>query len=434
MTKQLRKRIMFTMLLLLSITFISIIIAINVGIRTGNQLEADKDLRFLMERETKPDILKDDSELSPNTNPDNQPNFITKPDKDIKLPEQFEPDNRRMELATAHFILVKYSPDNQLISIKNSLSDSYSDEEIKQYCEEIIEKGKSQGTIAQLRYIYHQDDNGSVIAFIDHTTQVRNGRNLLIISIILGIIGLIIFAFLSYILSGLMVRPVEEAFEKQKQFISDASHELKTPITVILSNSELLEDQIGKNKQLSYIKKECDQMHHLVTSLLTLTRLEQTPYENMEKSSFSLSDALLERILPLESVAFEKGITIQEDIAPDISFYGVKEQLQQVATILVDNALTHTEENGAIKITLNKTQHHIKLIVSNTGKEIPEEEREKLFQRFYRIDKARNRASGHYGLGLSIAKTIVNSHKGKIHIECKDGITSFIVTLKLVEK
>lgn len=434
MTKQLRRRIMLTMLLLLSITFISIIVAINVGIRAGNRLEADKDLRFLMEREIKPDIPETDSEITPDTNRNSYRDFKTAPSQDIKPPESLEPDKRRMEVATAHFILVRYSSDNQLISIENSLSDSYSDEEIKQYCEEIIEKGKTQGTIAQLRYIYYQDDNGSIIAFIDHTTQVRNGRNLLVISIILGIIGLIVFAFLSYILSGLMVRPVEEAFEKQKQFISDASHELKTPITVILSNSELLEDQIGKNKQIAYIKKECDQMHHLVTSLLTLTRLEQTPYENMEKCAFSLSDALLERILPLESVAFEKGITIQENITPDISFYGVKEQLQQVVTILVDNALTHTDANGTIHVTLNKTQHHIKLMVSNTGEEIPEEERERLFERFYRVDKARNRASGHYGLGLSIAKTIVNNHKGKIYVECKNGITSFIVTLKLVEK
>lgn len=411
MTRQLRKRIMLTMMLLLSITFISIIVAINVWIQAGTRAEADNSLRFLMQREMKPDIPKTD---------DNIPEFI--PDRQ---------DDRHMEIVTSHFILVKYSSDNQLISIENSLSDSYSDEEIEQYCEEILEKGKPQGTVGQLRYVFHQNNDGAVIAFIDHTAQMQNSRNLLTISIILGVVGLIAFAFLSYVLSGLMVRPVEEAFQKQKQFISDASHELKTPITVILSNSELLEDQIGENKQLSYIKKECDQMHHLVTSLLTLTHLEQTPYESIEKHTFCLSDALLERILPLESIAYEKGITMQEDITPNLSYWGVREQLQQVATILIDNALNHTDEKGIINISLHKTQHHLVFTVSNTGAAIPEEEREKLFERFYRVDKARNRASGHYGLGLSIAKTIVNNHKGKIHIECKDGVTSFIVTLKL---
>jgi signal transduction histidine kinase len=133
-------------------------------------------------------------------------------------------------------------------------------------------------------------------------------------------------------------------------------------------------------------------------------------------------------------VAFEKKITMNYQIEPDISFVGVKEQLQQVLTILIDNALNHTEENGNIDITLQKTAHHVRFVVSNTGEPIPEESREKLFERFYRVDKARKRSEGHYGLGLSIAKTIIETHKGKIHVECAEGITSFIVTLKQVEK
>jgi signal transduction histidine kinase len=277
-------------------------------------------------------------------------------------------------------------------------------------------------------------DDGTDIYFIDHTSEKQSGQHLFVISVILGVVGLVVFALLSYFLSGLMVRPVEEAFEKQKQFISDASHELKTPITVILSNSELLEDQIGDNQWLSYIKNECDRMRNLVESLLTLTKLEQTPYDTLEKHEFSLSDAMLERILPFESVAFEKKITMNYQIEPDISFVGVKEQLQQVLTILIDNALNHTEENGNIDITLQKTAHHVRFVVSNTGEPIPEESREKLFERFYRVDKARKRSEGHYGLGLSIAKTIIETHKGKIHVECAEGITSFIVTLKQVEK
>ena len=449
MTKQLRKRIMITMMLLLSITFITIIVAINVWIRANNRAQADTSLRFLMQQETKPEPLPNSSKDSDTTDSDNKPkdnkSEMDKPEEnkpeDNKQPPSntgaFKPDvpnDMHIEIMASHYIIAKFSADNQLISIENKLSDSYTDEQIKQYCEEILASNKQHGTLNQLRYTVHENNNEITIAFIDNTGAEKSDKNLLTISIVLGIAGLIVFAFLSYFISGLMVRPVEEAFVKQKQFISDASHELKTPIAVVLSNSELLEDQIGENKQLSYIKKECDQMHHLVTSLLTLTRLEQTPYEHMEKTNFSLSDALLERILPLESIAFEKGITINEQITPDISFYGVKEQLQQVAGILIDNALNHTNEIGKVDISLQKTAHHIVFTVSNTGDAIPEEERERLFQRFYRVDKARNRASGHYGLGLSIAKTIVTNHKGKIHIECSDGITSFIVTMRHTEK
>lgn len=410
---------MLTMLLLLSLIFISIIVAINMWIRTRNQTEADDRLRFLLQREMHVnDGMPEDFPKKREPQPPM--------DEEKAAPDRA--DDRRMEIGTAHFILVKYSSDNQLVSIENTLSDTYSDDEIRQYCEEILKRAQPHGTMGHLRYTKSDEGGNTIIAFIDYTVAEQSGKNLLTISLVAGIAGLIAFAFLSYLISGLMVHPVEDAFEKQKQFISDASHELKTPITVILSNSELLEDQIGENKQLSYIKKECDQMHHLVTSLLTLTRLEHTPYTDMEKNTFSLSDALLERILPMESVAFEKGITMEENITPDISFYGVKEQLQQVAAILIDNALTHTGKGGQIEITLRKSQHHTIFAVSNTGEEIPPEEHEKLFERFYRTDKARNRASGHFGLGLSIAKTIVTNHKGKIHIECANGITSFIVT------
>lgn len=452
MTKKLRKRIMLTMMLLLSITFITIIVAINVWIRTNNRAQADNSLRFLMQREmpdfpSEPDAYMNNNDKThfgdnhrynqtENDKESIQPPSDTEyPTPDFSYPIPDEVRDRHTEIMASHFIIVEYSADNEFISMENTLSDSYTEDEIKSYCEEILSGTKQQGTIGQLRYIVKEIRNGStIIAFIDHAAAENSGRNLLTISIILGIVGLIVFAFLSYFISGLMVRPVEEAFEKQKQFISDASHELKTPIAVVLSNSELLEDQIGENKQLSYIKKECDQMHHLVTSLLTLTRLEQTPYETMEKVNFSLSDALLERILPLESIAYEKGITINEQIVPDITFYGVKEQLQQVAGILIDNALNHTDEKGKVDVSLHKTAHHVVFRVSNTGEPISEEDRERLFERFYRVDKARNRAAGHYGLGLSIAKTIVTNHKGKIRIECENGVTSFIVTLRQAEK
>lgn len=340
------------------------------------------------------------------------------------------PDNRHQEIATAHFILVHYSQNDTLVSIHNSLSDTYTDEEIETYCNEILSSGKEFGTIAHLRYLVQANDTGSIIALIDYSSEEQTNNQLLLISGILGGIGLILFGFLSYILSGLMVRPVTEAFDKQRQFISDASHELKTPIAVILSNSELLSDTFGENRQLSYIKQECDRMHHLVTSLLTLTRLEQTPDKELEKSDFCISDALLERILPMESIAFEKGIVMESDISPDLTFYGVKEQIQQLAGILIDNALTYTSPQGQIQITLKKESHHLVFTVSNTGDEIPESERIRLFERFYRSDKARSRTAGHFGLGLSIAQSIVANHKGQIHVESTNGMNSFIVSLR----
>lgn len=421
MTKTLRKRILFTMIVLLSFTFISIICAINIWNRTRNQNISDNNLRFILQRDFKPDMPQNND---PQTNEDNTPPA----DSDEKnIPK---PDDRHREIATSQYILARYNADDTLISIKNTLSSTYTDEEIESYCKEILSSDKELGTIYHLRYLKQTNDMGSVIVFVDYSAEEQNNNQLFVISIVLGMIGLILLGFLSYILSGLMVRPIEDAFLKQKQFISDASHELKTPITVVLSNAELLSDQYGENKQISYIKQECDRMHHLVTSLLTLTRLEQTSEKQNDKTEFCLSDALLERILPMESIAYEKGITMESDIEPDIEFYGVKEQLQQLAGILIDNALTYASAHGTITVTLKKESHHIRFLVSNTGEPIPESERVQLFERFYRSDKSRSRASGHFGLGLSIAKSIVTNHKGSIHIECANGITSFIADFR----
>lgn len=441
MTKQLRKRIMIILMLLLSATFIAIIIAINLGMHGGSRNMANESLNILMQKETgpgnmpgmmpgdKPDFSAAKSSDNANNEHDKQTN---EDDKDA--PPSF-PTDKGMALAVAHHITVRYTKDKELKSIDNTLSDSYTDEDITAYCEKILTADKKEGTIDQLRYMMRENGDEITIVFIDHSSAVRTGKNLLIISIIACILAIFIFALISYFLSGWLVRPVEEAFNKQKQFISDASHELKTPITVILSNSELLEDSIGENKQLSYIKDECDRMHQLVTSLLTLTHLEQTPYEEITKNDFDMSNTVLERVLPMESVAFEKGIMMNyEGIAPDITLHGVKEQIGQVVAILIDNAITHTDKDGKIEVKLRKTPHHIHLTVANTGKEIPQEEREKLFERFYRADEARHRASGHFGLGLSIAKTIVTNHKGKIGVECADGITTFTVSIKTAEK
>lgn len=459
MTKLLRKRIFFTMMLLLSITFISIIFAINIWSRSKNTSEAESNLRFIMQREFKPDNPNptdsdrkeppaNNSKVQDNTSSETTENSETNSNQTASVttenssatkeesnnpapPDNLpEPDDRHQEIATAHFILAHYSQNDTLVSIHNSLSDTYTDEEIETYCNEILSSGKEFGTIAHLRYLVQANDAGSIIALIDYSSEEQTNNQLLLISGILGGIGLILFGFLSYILSGLMVRPVTEAFDKQRQFISDASHELKTPIAVILSNSELLSDTFGENRQLSYIKQECDRMHHLVTSLLTLTRLEQTPDKELEKSDFCISDALLERILPMESIAFEKGIVMESDILPDLTFYGVKEQIQQLAGILIDNALTYTSPQGQIQITLKKESHHLVFTVSNTGDEIPESERIRLFERFYRSDKARSRTAGHFGLGLSIAQSIVANHKGQIHVESANGMNSFIVSLR----
>lgn len=327
-------------------------------------------------------------------------------------------------------IYVKCTKSGTIDVIQTNHSTTYTKEELQKYCTQIIQSNESKGKLDNLKYQKSKSQNGYDIAFINLTNARSSNKNLLIYSVLLGIIGIFIFTAISYLISGLMIKPVETAFTRQEEFIAAASHELKTPLTVIQANSEIVEDQFGKSKWLTYIQTECDRMNQLISSLLTLAKLEQSTEPGETMYECNLSEAFMERILPFESVAFEKNFTFTYDIEPDITLNGVRDQLQQVLTTMVDNAFYHTTPNGSIGITLSQNNRVITLTVSNTGKAIPPEEQEKLFQRFYRSDKSRSRENGHFGLGLSIAKTIVEQHNGSIKIHCEQGTTSFITTFR----
>lgn len=246
--------------------------------------------------------------------------------------------------------------------------------------------------------------------------------------ILVSIIGII---FISRKISYMVVRPLETFFEKQKQFISDASHELKTPISIIKVNAQMEEKKVGSNKWNKYIQNESENMDKLVNDLLLLSRVEN--YENMQKyDKFDISKETEIIISSFETIIYDKGITLKTKIKENIDFVGSKEDIKHILSILIDNAIKHTKNNDEITVELNKERNEIILQVKNMGEPIPKEEREKIFERFYRIDKARNRTEKRYGLGLPIAKSTVEKYDGKIEVECKDGITNFIVKIPII--
>ncbi len=225
----------------------------------------------------------------------------------------------------------------------------------------------------------------------------------------------------------MIVKPVEETMEKQKQFISDASHELKTPLAVIEANIDVIEEQAGKSKWLTYIQSELTSMDKLINNLLCLARTDNAK-EIKVKETFNLSEEVNLASSMFESMAYEKKKNIEYNIQEDIKFNGNKEDIKQVLSVLIDNAIMHTKDNGKIIIELTKDKN-IVLQVKNEGEPIPKEEREKIFERFYRVDKARNRKEKRYGLGLSIAKSIVEQYNGKIEADWQDGFTIFKIIL-----
>jgi signal transduction histidine kinase len=226
-----------------------------------------------------------------------------------------------------------------------------------------------------------------------------------------------------------IVAPLEESYQKQKQFISDAGHELKTPISVVSANAELLSREIGDNQWLQNIQYENQRMGLLVGQLLELARTENAA--PMMKQ-IDLSRLIAGEALPFESVAFEQGLVLHTDVAPEIFMKGSSHQLKQLTAILLDNALRHSQGGTDVRLTLRKEHGYAVLSVINPGAEIPECRRQQIFERFYRMDPARNGEDKHYGLGLSIAKAIVTVHQGHIEVLCRNGLVEFRIQLPVL--
>lgn len=264
----------------------------------------------------------------------------------------------------------------------------------------------------QLMYSVQPGWGSSAFIFLDISGQTAALHTLIRNFVIIGLAGLLIFLGLSILLARWMLRPVEKAWKQQKQFVSDASHELKTPLTVIISNAELLQSQ-DKNKDqcAQNILTMSGQMRSLVENLLELARADN----GQVRKSFEtvdISTLITECTLPFEPVFFEKGLQLRTRIQPDVMVKGNPQYLRQVAEILLDNAGKYTEK-GIVDLQLQKRGNKCLIAVSNPGTPIPEEELEKIFERFYRSDKARSR-TGSFGLGLSIAKAVVAEHRGRI--------------------
>ena len=229
-----------------------------------------------------------------------------------------------------------------------------------------------------------------------------------------------------------VTRPVEKAWKQQRQFLSDASHELKTPLTVILSNAELLEGAGLAEKPARWsgnIHTEAEQMRTLVEQMLTLARADNG-VRPAAMEPLNLSDVATDCVLAFEPVAFEAGKPLEERITADITVVGDADRLRRLISILLDNAVKYGAEGGHITLTLEKTDRQARLTVSNPGDPIPPEHLAHLFERFYRADASRGEKSG-FGLGLAIADTIAREHKGMLKAESDTASTRFTFTMPL---
>lgn len=285
-------------------------------------------------------------------------------------------------------------------------------------------------------YTIQQTSEGYMIVFLDVSARQDILTNLIYTFAIVGVVMLIVIFFTSRYFANRSIAPVKEAFDKQKQFIADASHELKTPLTIIHTNADVLlsngQDTINRQaKWLHYIKSETERMTRLTNDLLYLTEMDDAR-ARMIFSKFNMSDAVETILLTMEAVFFEKNVEFHYEIDPGLKVNGNNEQIKQVIMILLDNAVKYTQAGGKVDLALKKQHQEAVLAITNTGEGIAPEHLVRIFDRFYRTDTSRARKQGGYGLGLAIAKSIIDQHKGRIYAKSSLGeSTTFYVHLPL---
>ena len=300
-----------------------------------------------------------------------------------------------------------------------------------------LEQNQTEGTVEDYHLRYLVEDNGLYrkLAFVDMSMEQATLARVIRSYLVIALAALLVLLGIAAAASRWVTRPVERAWRQQRQFLSDASHELKTPLTVILSNAELLEGAALPEKPARWsgnIRCEAEQMRTLVEQMLTLARADNgVRPAAMEPVNFS--DVATECVLSFEPVAFEAGKPLEDHVAEDVTVTGDRDRLRHLISILLDNAVKYGAPGGTITLTLERTERQARLTVANPGDPIPPEHLPHLFERFYRADSSRGEQTG-FGLGLSIADTIAREHKGSLRAESDAVSTRFIFTLPSVDK
>ena len=338
-----------------------------------------------------------------------------------------ENNSRRIYLDFTIYTIILDNNGNYKELINNTNNDELEEKNIKKIANNIINNHTKDlyiGNLYTSKYSYTFTPFNTLV-IIDNTKLNKHLIKELIYSILLYLLCEIIIFIFTYLITKWIITPVNTSFEKQKTFVADASHELKTPLSVMIASADAYFNDKDE-KWIHNMKNESERMIKLVTELLDLAKTEQEQEIMMEDKN--LSDIIESSILTFESLFYENNIKLKYNIAPDIKISCNENLIIELMSILIDNAIKHCSKKGKVNVNLSKNNKQITLEVINTGEPIKKEDEEKIFERFYKIDTSRNRNTNNYGLGLAIAKNIVERHNGTIKAHSDKGSTTFKIT------
>lgn len=399
----LKKKVFTLIFSILSISILGFIIVFNVG----KYLEYNKIISNSLR------MVKNNEENKNKVNKDNI----------------FKNNNIRYMDKVIYTLLL--NNDNSIKEVINLSNNSIDTNSIKSLGQSILNNNNIKkeyiGNVYFNKYSYIYS-NSKYLIIIDNSSIQNSLYNYLLVSLSLFILFEVIVYLISMILTSWIIKPVIRSFEAQKEFIADASHELKTPLSVIMASSEALEDNPKEVKWLNNIKSEANRMNILIKNLLELASLEKKETYILKEDD--LSKVVELAVLTFDARAYECDIKLESKIDSNIKFNFDTYSINELVEILLDNALKHADKKSTIVVSLKEQGNNILLSVTDTGDIIPKGEEEKIFERFYRLDKSRSRKKNRYGLGLAIAKNIVLNHNGKISAESIGKVTTFKVLFK----
>lgn len=337
-------------------------------------------------------------------------------------------------------IFIRLGDDKKIEDVNAQFTDQGNLVVASEAVQKVFDKGRMRGKIQlddveyRYRLLPEGGDKSYSLVLLDRSIELSTLSRLLFIFLIIGAIGLLLIFGISVALASWTIQPIDLAWEKQKRFVADASHELKTPLAVISTNTDVIlanpDDTVrNQEKWLHYIKDETARMSKLVSNLLFIAKSDAKQMTPAMKA-FDLSDLVASVCLVFEPLAFEHGKTLETMIQSGICCVGDNDRIKQLLTILLDNAVIHSTEHALITVTLSQdAQNKIRIVVSNAAHTIPADQLERLFDRFYRLDESRAKRTGGSGLGLNIARTIVENHGGTLVAHSENETVSFIATM-----
>lgn len=323
---------------------------------------------------------------------------------------------------TTRFFAVYCDTDGNVKAVSRDYISSINEEAAEEYTKAVLLKNKVRGYYGDYRYLVNRDETGIVILFLNVAMPLQFVRSLFWVSLAIGFASLFLVFMLVVLFSRRAIRPYVQNIERQKRFITDAGHELKTPITSIATSADIAAMEYEGDEWIINIQKQTARLAHLVGDLVALSRLdEEIPFP--DKSRFSFSDAAWETAEPFTVLAKAKGKKYVQNIEENLILYGDRNSIQQMISILLDNAVKYSDENGEIRLDIHRKRGKICIEVFNTCSLPDISNLDRMFDRFYRMDESRSKLTGGTGIGLSMVQAIVEAHGGKIRVKSSDGKT-----------